>query len=84
MTKTYEGKTTTLVIGCAHKYGLPILIVIHNRLEVSNELVVLQYVVQVANQVVALYATQSDDEVQRNAGEVYARGQRDRCAKPRP
>jgi len=70
MTDTYEGKTTTLVVGSAHKYSLPILIVIHSRLEVSNELMVLQDVMQVANQVVALYAIRLDDEVQRNVGEV--------------
>lgn len=45
MTRTYEGKTTTLVIGSANEYGLPILIVIHNGLEVSNDLMVLQNVV---------------------------------------
>ena len=49
MTRTYEGKTTTLVIGSAYEYGLPILIVIHNGLEVCNDLMVLQNIVQVAN-----------------------------------
>jgi hypothetical protein len=49
MTRTYKGKTTTLMIGSANENSLPILIIIHNRLEVSNELMVLQNIVQMAN-----------------------------------
>lgn len=54
MTRTYKGKSTTLVIGSSNEYSLPVLIVIHNGLEVSNDLMVLQDVVQMTNQVIAL------------------------------
>ena len=49
MTGVYEGESATLVIGSSNEYSLPILIVIHNRLEVGNDLMVLQDVVQMPN-----------------------------------
>ena len=49
MTRAYKGKTTTLVIGSANENSLPIRIVIDNGLEVSNKLMVLQNIVQMAN-----------------------------------
>lgn len=51
---TYKGKTATLMIGSADENSLPIFIIIHNRLEILNSLMVLQNVVKMANQVVAL------------------------------
>ena len=54
MIRTHKGKTAALMIGGANEDSFPILIIIHNRLEVFNYLVVLQDVVEMANQVIAL------------------------------